>query len=256
MKRSVSARRRRAWLFGVVTVAACSAVVAGAMLAADEQGMAEDRAAGSPANDRTAGRVADVPRRSLTSDEPARERGRNRPPIEWRESTAIGTPSAGRLEDGVKVPSAGAGFFTWDPIQRESPNRGWRRWGTDRLVRTTLRVVREFARAHPNAPRIGIGDLSRPHGGDFGPRYGLPGHASHQNGLDVDLYYPRLDRKELSPKTVEQIDLSLSQDLVDRFVDAGAEVVFVGPNTGLDGSPGVVVPLVNHDNHVHVRLPD
>jgi hypothetical protein len=29
----------------------------------------------------------------------------------------------------------------------------------------------------------------------------------------------------------------------------------VGPNTGLDGPPGVVVPLVNHDNHVHVRLP-
>jgi murein endopeptidase len=198
--------------------------------------------------------VADVPRAPLTSDEQARERGRKRPPIEWRESTAIGAPSAGRLEDGVKLPSAGAAFFTWDPIQRESPDRGWRRWGTDRLVRTTLRVVREFARAHPNAPRIGIGDLSRPHGGDFGPRYGLPGHASHQNGLDVDLYYPRLDRKELSPKRVEQIDLPLSQDLVDRFVDAGAEVVFVGPNTGLEGPPGVVVPLANHDNHLHVRL--
>ena len=34
-----------------------------------------------------------------------------------------------------------------------------------------------------------------------------------------------------------------------------AERIFVGPNTGLGGSPGVVVPLVNHDNHLHVRLP-
>jgi murein endopeptidase len=123
------------------------------------------------------------------------------------------------------------------------------------LVRTTLRVVREFAAAHPAAPRIGIGDLSRPHGGDFGPRYGLPGHASHQNGLDVDLYYPRLDRRERAPLVPDQIDRELSQDLVDRFVRAGAERVFVGPSTGLDGPSGVVVPLVNHDNHLHVRLP-
>jgi murein endopeptidase len=251
MPGSRSARRRRAWLFAVVAVAAGSAAVAGAMLAADERGMAEDRAAGRVAKDRTPGRFADVPRAPLASDEQGRERGA----IGWRESTAIGAPSAGRLEDGVKLPSAGAAYFTWDPIQRESPNRGWRRWGTDRLVRTTLRVVRDFARAHPKAPRIGIGDLSRPHGGDFGPRYGLPGHASHQNGLDVDLYYPRLDRMELSPQTVEQIDLPLSQDLVDRFVDAGAEVVFVGPNTELEGPPGGVVPLANHDNHLHVRLP-
>jgi murein endopeptidase len=223
-------------------VAAGSAAVVGAMIAADERGVARDRATQA---------VADVPRAALANGEPARER----PRIEWRTSTAIGLPHAGRLERGVKLPHAGARFFTWDPIQRESPNRGWRRWGTDRLVRTTLRVVREFAAAHPRAPRIGIGDLSRPHGGDFGPRYGLPGHASHQNGLDVDLYYPRLDRKELSPKAVGQVDLPLSQDLVDGFVRAGAEKVFVGPSTGLEGPPEIVVPLVNHDNHLHVRLP-
>ena len=155
----------------------------------------------------------------------------------------------------MKLPSGGRNYFTWDPIQRESPNRGWRRWGTDRLVRTTLRVVREFAAAHPRAPRIGIGDLSRAHGGDFGPRYGLPGHSTHQNGLDVDLYYPRLDRRERPPLSPDQIDSPLAQDLVDRFVRVGAETAIVGPNTGLEGPPGVVVPLVNHDNHVHVRLP-
>jgi murein endopeptidase len=191
----------------------------------------------------------------LTAGGPAPDAAPERPRVEWRDSTAIGLPEAGRLERGVKLPSGGRGYFTWDPIQHESPNRGWRRWGTDRLVRTTLRVLREFAAAHPRAPRVGVGDLSREHGGDFGPRYGLPGHASHQNGLDVDVYYPRLDRRERAPLTAEQIDPELSQDLVDRFVRAGAERIFVGPNTGLGGPPGVVVPLVNHDNHLHVRLP-
>jgi murein endopeptidase len=100
-----------------------------------------------------------------------------------------------------------------------------------------------------------VGDLSRPHGGDFGPRFGRPGHVSHQNGLDVDLYYPRRDGREVAPESVSQIDLRLAQDLVDRFVEAGAEKVFVGPNTGLTGPPDVVVPLSNHDNHLHARLP-
>jgi protein MpaA len=53
-----------------------------------------------------------------------------------------------------------------------------------------------------------------------------------------------------------QIDRRLSQDLVDRFVLAGAEKVFVGPNTGMRGPPAVVEVLpAHHDNHMHVRLP-
>ena len=105
------------------------------------------------------------------------------------------------------------------------------------------------------APRVLIGDMSRPHGGDFGARYGPIGHASHQNGLDVDVYYPRTDHREWAPRLPEQVDVRLSQDLVDRFVAAGAEVVFVGPDLPLTGPPGVVVPLVNHDNHLLFRLP-
>ncbi len=44
---------------------------------------------------------------------------------------------------------------------------------------------------------MGIGDLSRPNGGVFDERFGGRGHASHQNGLDVDVYYPRRDGQEL-----------------------------------------------------------
>src|SRR5262245_47375603 len=111
--------------------------------------------------------------------------------VQWHHSTAVGTYSAGRLEQGVRVPPEGRGFFTWDPVLRRSPNRGWRRWGTDRLVRVVLSVARGFHAAHPRAARTAV----------------------------------------------------------------GAQVIFVGPNTGLTGPPGRVQPLVQHDNHLHVRLP-
>ena len=44
------------------------------------------------------------------------------------------------------------------------------------------------------------------------------------------------------------------QDLLDRFVAAGVDLVYVGPNTPLAGPAGVVIPLANHDNHMHVRI--
>lgn len=180
--------------------------------------------------------------------EPVRE------PVRWRRSRAVGLPFAGRLERGVRLPAEDATFFTWDPIRHTTPNRAWRRWGTDRLVRTLLDVLGEFQDAHPDAARIGIGDLSRPHGGNFGPQFGAPGHASHQNGLDVDVYYPRLDGREREPLRPSQIDHELAQELVDRFVDAGAKFVFVGHHTGLRGPRRVVQAIPYHDNHLHVRL--
>jgi murein endopeptidase len=80
-------------------------------------------------------------------------------------------------------------------------------------------------------------------------------HLSHQNGLDVDVYYPRLDRRLAAPTATAQIDRRLAQDLLDRFVAAGAQMVFVGYSVGLHGPSGVVVPYPNHENHMHVRFP-
>lgn len=172
-----------------------------------------------------------------------------KPEIQWRKSRAIGTPSAGQLVRGVRLPPTGARFFTWDPLLHREPDRQGRRWGTGFLVRKVLRVVTGYGASHPSAPRLGVGDLSRRRGGPFGPR-----HASHQNGLDVDVYFPRKDRRERPPRVAAQIDRRLSQDLVDRFVAAGAVLVFVGPDTGLTGPPGVVEVLWNHDNHLHARF--
>ena len=174
--------------------------------------------------------------------------------IRWRQSRSLGTHTAGRLVRGVRLPAEGLHFFTWDPILRRSPDRPWRRWGNDRLVRLVLRVLDDYARAHPGAARVGVGDLSRPRGGDFGIRYGPPGHVSHENGLDADIYYPRVDRLERAPRTVGQVNRRLAQDLVDRFVRAGGQKVFVGPSLGLRGPRRVVQAIPNHDNHLHVRL--
>jgi Penicillin-insensitive murein endopeptidase len=186
---------------------------------------------------------------------PDRPERRAPPRIQWRDSVAVGLPEAGRLERGVRLPPEGRTYFTWDPIKKRAPNRGWRRWGTDELVRTTLGVLRDFRRKFPAAPRIGVGDLSRPHGGDFGAEVsGGIGHATHQNGLDVDLYYPRLDRAERAPTSVDQVDVRLSQALVDLFVEAGATVIYTGPSLPLTGPAEIVQPLVDHDNHVHVRI--
>lgn len=174
--------------------------------------------------------------------------------IRWRRSLELGSPSAGRLARGVKLPLRGRHFATWDPILRQSPNRAWRRWATDRLVRLLLDLAREYRAAHPDARPLLIGDLSRPHGGDFGPQFGYPGHASHQNGLDADIYYPRRDRALKAPRSATEIDRRLSQDIVNRFVNAGAVRIFVGPRTDLNGPPGVVQRIPNHDNHLHIRI--
>ncbi len=191
------------------------------------------------------------------SDEnrPANHPGPDRAQVQYRDSVAVGLPEAGSLVRGVRFPREGHAFFTWDPIKHERPNRTWRRWGTDDLVRSTLGILRGFARDHPKAPRVGVGDLSLRQGGDFGAEVsGGIGHATHQNGLDVDVYYPIEGGAERAPRTVEEVNVALAQDLVDRFVEAGAVRVFVGPNLPLTGPPGVVVPLVNHDNHLHARF--
>jgi murein endopeptidase len=173
---------------------------------------------------------------------------------EWAGSVSEGSPNHGFLFRGVQLPPEGTDFFTWDFPLRQSPNRPWRRWAADRTIDKVLDVLAEYRAAHPEAPRVGIADLSRPNGGDFGKRFGGQGHASHQNGTDADILYPRLDFQELPPFSPGQIDRPLAQDLVNRFVAAGAEFIFVGPHTHLRGPRKVVQPLVFHDDHMHVRF--
>jgi murein endopeptidase len=176
--------------------------------------------------------------------------------VAWRPSRALGKPFLhGRLVGGVQLPELGQDYFTWDPVQNRIPDRGWRRWGTDRLVKLLLTVIGEYRAERSSAQRVGIMDLSREHGGPFGRNYGGLGHASHQNGLDADVLYPRKDGLERRATRPWQVDQAAAQDLLDRFVAAGAVKVFVGPHLhALHGPKNVVVPLIYHDDHMHVRI--
>jgi murein endopeptidase len=186
---------------------------------------------------------------------PGAEAGVEQGEITPRPSVAVGLPYDGALMYGVKLPAEGEDFFSWDPVLSRKPNRPWRRWTADGTLAIVLGILAKFRAAHPGAPRIGVADLSRPRGGRFGRRFGGLGHASHQNGLDADILYPRADDRERRAKHPSQIDRALAQDLVRRFVRAGAQYVFVGPRTGLKGPKRIVQPLVHHDDHLHVRFP-
>ena len=170
------------------------------------------------------------------------------PRLRSRPSRAVGEPWAGRLVRGRPLPVRGDGYVTWDAIRQEVPNRRWRRYGTGRLLRVLTRVLKDF-----DAPRpVLVGDLSRPDGGDFGPRYGGLGHASHQNGLDADVYYPRTDGRLLAPRNPARSTAAPPSASSTGSWPRAREKVFVGPSLGLRGPKGVVEELVHHDDHLHV----
>lgn len=222
-----------------------------------------DRTAADPSPPPVADAMAEVPRMTPESQQEKVRSGLPPPPsappdvrdsITWRESIALGLPmSGGRLVNGVQLPSSGPGFSTWDPVLKRVPNRHWRRHGHDDVVRTLLKIIDNYRETFPDAPPLLIGDLSRPRGGDFGKRWGSLGHASHQNGLDIDVYYPRTDGELRRATKPPQVNPRIAQWLVDQFVATKPQYVFIGPSLNLKGPAGMVQPLVNHDDHLHIR---
>jgi hypothetical protein len=171
------------------------------------------------------------------------------PRIAWHHASSIGLPYGGRLVDGTQLPLRGPGWVTWNPITDSVPNLPHRLYGNEHTIRTVIAVADAYRAAHPHAARVVVGDISRKDGGP------MDDHVSHQNGLDVDIYLPRVDRKLRAPHTPDEIDLPLAQDLLDRFVAAGAQMVFVPPSRILHGPARAVMPYPGHEYHMHVRFP-
>jgi murein endopeptidase len=170
--------------------------------------------------------------------------------VAWHPSLALGSPNAGRLVDGVLLPVRGTGYYTYNPDTQEPPGGPLRRWATAATIRHVLAIASWWAAAHPDAPRLGIGDLSLRDGGPF-----TSDHASHQNGLDVDIRLVRRDGAE-SGTGADTYDRALTQAVVDRLVARGASLVLIGPSLDLQGPSGVVMRWPNHDDHLHVRFAD
>ena len=179
----------------------------------------------------------------------------------------IGGYAKGCIAGAQALPVTGP---AWQ-VMRLSRNRNW---GHPSLVRYIERLAVE-SKQNDGWPGLLVGDLSQPRGGPM-----TFGHASHQSGLDVDIWYNAMPDRELSRKERDEIKLSsvLADpshvdpdiwttrhiDLIRRAASDGAVArVFVHPaikkalceTVGSDRSfLKKVRPFWGHDDHFHVRL--
>ena len=193
--------------------------------------------------------------------------GRETTPAEVATRT-IGFYSRGCLAGGVALPVDGP---DWQ-VMRLSRNRYW---GTPQLVA----FLERFAKKVPKVshwPGILVGDMSQPRGGPM-----LTGHASHQIGLDVDIWLKPMPPRELSHEEreemlstnvvrpdgldvdphvwsyddVEVIKAAAEDPQVQRiFVNAAIKKALCRDARGDRGWLNKVRPFYGHDYHFHVRL--
>ena len=162
-------------------------------------------------------------------------------------SRSIGSPGYGRLEHGVLFPAAGPDHFAWNFRAQRIGGSDRTRWGNCRVVRAVLLGLATYHRRNPDAPPVAVGDMGLRRGGP------IDGHSTHQNGRQIDLYYPRRDRRLREPHTVAQVDMRLARELVRAMLDAGAYRVLVGPHIHIRTSARVT-RWPNHDDHAHAMF--
>ncbi len=178
----------------------------------------------------------------------------------------IGTTSLGCLAGAVQLPPEGAG---WQAV-RLSRNR---HWGTPQAVEFVQRLGAEARRA--GLPDLLVGDIAQARGGP------MPwGHASHQTGLDVDIWLDvrprgaltrearetiafetlvlpdgtRADPARLTPQHVALIRLAATQPGVDRvIVNHAIKRSLCEAHRG-EAWLRTVRPWRGHDSHMHIRL--
>jgi penicillin-insensitive murein endopeptidase len=114
---------------------------------------------------------------------------------------SIGFYAKGCLAGATKLAVNGPG---WQAM-RLSRNR---LWGHPRLIALIERLSRE-AREYDGWPGLLVGDLSQPRGGPM-----LTGHASHQIGLDADIWLTQMPSRILTDK--EREDLQATSVILDR----------------------------------------
>lgn len=181
---------------------------------------------------------------------------------------SFGGPSKGCIAGAVQLPETGP---TWQAM-RLSRNRNW---GHPALIAFLQRLSAKAAR-QPGWAGLYIGDLSQPRGGPM-PR---SSHASHQIGLDADIWMlppSRLDltaaaRESLSSIStrrakgayvndawtrghMEVLKAAASDPSVARiFVFPGAKVWMCNHAGGDRGWLRKIRPWHGHHYHFHVRL--
>jgi penicillin-insensitive murein endopeptidase len=185
-----------------------------------------------------------------------------------QEARSIGFYSAGCLAGGTTLPVSAP---AWQ-VMRLSRNRNWGH-------PTLIRFLETLALKVHNAGiwnGLLIGDMSQPHGGPMST-----GHASHQIGLDADIWLrpmpegepTRTEREEMMSTNVvahDRLDVDPTRWLPQHgaliraaALDPQVERLFVNPaikkalcreTTGNRSWLHKVRPWWGHDYHFHVRL--
>jgi penicillin-insensitive murein DD-endopeptidase len=122
---------------------------------------------------------------------PAKELFGRRPTPASGPARSIGYYAKGCLAGGVALPINGE---TWQ-VMRLSRNRNW---GHPALIGFLERLSEKAAKV--GWPGLLVGDMSQPRGGPM-----LTGHASHQVGLDADIWFTPMPGRELTPKEREEM---------------------------------------------------
>jgi penicillin-insensitive murein endopeptidase len=122
---------------------------------------------------------------------------------------SIGFYAKGCLAGAAALPIDGP---AWQAM-RLSRNRNW---GHPALIALVEKLAGD-AREHDGWPGLLVGDLSQPRGGPM-----LTGHASHQVGLDADVWLTPMPDRRLSEK--EREELSATSMLADDHVSVNLNV--------------------------------
>ncbi|MGO4711934.1 penicillin-insensitive murein endopeptidase [Bradyrhizobium sp. 2TAF24] len=181
---------------------------------------------------------------------------------------AIGFYAKGCLAGGEALPINGP---TWQ-VMRLSRNRNW---GHPELIALLERLS---AKVHKAAgwPGLLMGDMAQPRGGPM-----ITGHASHQIGLDADIWLTpmpnrmlsRNEREEMSavnmvstsrldidpkvwtPKHLQAIRAAAEEPEVERiFVNAAIKKALCREAGSNRAWLSKVRPMYGHDYHFHVRI--
>jgi penicillin-insensitive murein endopeptidase len=169
---------------------------------------------------------------------------------------SIGGYSAGCIAGAVALPRTGEGFEVARP-QRQ------RFFGHPVLVEMIRDLGGKLAARH--LPALSVGDLGQARGGPA-PN----GHASHQNGLDVDLWFvpPKGDDTvSMVDETRRRPSARFTEEMVDFLelaaADGRVDRIFINPvlkRSLCERPPSErswlhkLAPWWGHDDHVHVRL--
>jgi penicillin-insensitive murein endopeptidase len=181
---------------------------------------------------------------------------------------SIGFYAKGCLAGAQALPINGR---TWQ-VMRLSRNRNWAHPDMIALLERLSEKVQQVA----GWPGLLVGDLSQPRGGPM-----LTGHASHQVGLDADIWLTpmpdrelsrdereemsaimmvRADRLDVDPKAwtpshLLVIRAAAQEPAVERiFVNAAIKKALCREATGDRSWLAKVRPMYGHDYHFHVRI--